>query len=263
MEIIDLDERYFNTYFVCLEDWSEELKEAGNHKAEWYGRMKDRGLRVKLALEDGQACGMIQYVPIEHSYVEGTGLYFVHCVWVHGYKQGVGDHRKKGIGKALLRAAEEDARALGAKGMAAWGVALPFFMRAAWFKKQGYRKADKNSIAILLWKPFVEDALPPKWIKEKKRPGLTEGKVTVAAFKYGWCPAMNSVYERAKRAAAEFGDRVQFNSVDTSNPAAFGEWGIADGLFIDGKQVRTGPPPSYEKIRKKIARRAQKIKDRA
>jgi len=61
------------------------------------------------------------------------------------------------------------------------------------------------------------------------------------------------------RAAAEFGDKVRFNAVDTSDPAAFGEWGIADGLFTDGKPVRTGPPPSYDKIRKKIARRAQKI----
>jgi hypothetical protein len=31
-------------------------------------------------------------------------------------------------------------------------------------------------------------------------------------------------------------------------------------LYIDGKEVRTGPPLSYEKIRNKIARRAGKIK---
>jgi hypothetical protein len=36
------------------------------------------------------------------------------------------------------------------------------------------------------------------------------------------------------------------------------EWGITDGLFIDGREMRVGPPPDYEKIRKKIARKAIK-----
>jgi hypothetical protein len=40
----------------------------------------------------------------------------------------------------------------------------------------------------------------------------------------------------------------------------FLEWGRSDGLFIDGKEVRTGPPPSYEKIRKLIAKRVRKLR---
>ena len=36
--------------------------------------------------------------------------------------------------------------------------------------------------------------------------------------------------------------------------------GQTDAIFIDGKQVRTGPPPSYEKIRKMIEKRAKKLK---
>jgi len=139
--------------------------------------------------------------------------------------------------------------------MAAWGVSLPVFMRASWFKKHGYRKVDKNSVALLLWKPFTDDAEPPQWIREKKKPQGAEAKVVVTAFKNGWCPAMNMVFERAKRAAAEFGDTVEFRPVETSDRATFLEWGIADGLFVDGKQVRTGPPPSFKKIKKKIARR--------
>ena len=260
MVIIDLNEQYEGDYVVCLEDWSDEIKEGGNHKEIWFRRMKEKGLRVKLALIDGRAVGMIQYVPIEHAFAEGRDLYFIHCIWVHGHKnKGVGDHRKKGIGTALLAAAEDDARTLGAQGMVAWGVSLPVFMRASWFRKHGYRKVDKNSIAQLLWKPFTEGAVAPKWIREKKKPESTPGKVTVSSFKNGWCPAMNMIHERAKRAAAEFGEAVDFKAVDTSDRAAFLEWGIADALFIDGKAVRTGPPPSYDKIRKKIARRARKI----
>jgi GNAT superfamily N-acetyltransferase len=135
MEIVDLTEKTLNSYLACLEDWSDDIKDAGNHKALWYGKMKDRGLRVKLAVRDGRVCGMIQYVPIEHAFAEGGDLYFIHCIWVHGHKgKGVGNMQKQGMGKALLRAAEEDVRALGRKGLVAWGLSLPFWMRASWFK---------------------------------------------------------------------------------------------------------------------------------
>lgn len=226
----------------------------------WYNKMKDKDLGVKLAVDDkGEVGGMIQYIPIEQSFAEGGDLYFIHCIWVHGYKKGRGNFQKKGMGKALLQAAEEDVVTKGAKGMVAWGVSLPFFMRASWFKKQGYKKVDKQSIQVLLWKPFAEDAVPPKWIQEQKKPEKIPGQVTVTAFKNGWCPAMNMVYERAKRAAAEFGDKAVFKEINTFEREVFLEWGIADALFIDDKQVRTGPPPSYKKIRKLIAKKVRKL----
>jgi len=261
MDVIDLTPEHETPYLQCLEDWSEEMKEAGDHKSRWYSRMKDRGLRVKLARdESGTVGGMIQYLPIEEYGLDGRDLHFVLCVWVHGYEEGRGNFQKRGMGKALLRAAEEDSRALGKKGMAAWGVALPFWMRASWFKKHGYKAADRDGIMVLLWKPFTEDAVAPKWIRRKKKPGKTPGRVTVSAFINGWCPAQNLVYERARRASGQFGDNVLFQSYDTLVPEVFEEWGISDGLFIDGKEVRTGPPPSYEKIAAQIEKRARKLR---
>lgn len=107
MKIIDLDEKHLPLYFDCLEDWSDEIKEAGDHKKHWYERMKSKGLRVKLALDDnGNVGGMIQYGPIEHSFFEDKDLYFVYCIWVHGHKKGRGNFQKRGMGEALLQAAE-------------------------------------------------------------------------------------------------------------------------------------------------------------
>jgi len=63
------------------------------------------------------------------------------------------------------------------------------------------------------------------------------------------------VFERAKRAALEFGDKVEFREYDTFDKDVFNEWGILDALFIDDKRVRTGPPPSYEKIKKIIKKK--------
>lgn len=261
MEIVDLTEEYKKTYLVCLEDWSDEMIEAGDHKVKWYAKMKEKGLGVKLAVDDNKsAIGMIQYIPIEYSNAEGKDLYFIDCIWVHGYNEGLGNHQKKGVGKALLQAAEEDAKSRGAKGMVAWGLSLPFWMKASWYKKHGYFKVDKESIAILLWKPFTNDAIPPKWIKQQKEPQKIPGKGTVTAFINGNCPAQAIVYERAKRAALDFGDNVVFQEINTSNREIFLEWGIFSGLFIDGKEIRTGPPPSYEDIKKKIAKKVKKLK---
>ncbi len=259
MKIIDLTPEHESLYCQCLEEWSEDMKDAGDHKIRWYQRMKGPRLGVKLALDDaGVVGGMIQYVPIEYSPAEGRDLYFVLCIWVHGHKQGRGNFQKRGMGRALLQAAEEDGRARGAKGMAVWGMALPVFMRASWFRKRGYRTADKMGLQVLLWKPFADDAVPPRWIRPKKKPEPSSGKVNVTAFMNGWCPAMNMVMERARRAAAELGDRTEFRLIDTFDRQTFLEWGMSDGLFINGRPVRTGPPPSYDKIKKRIAKQAKK-----
>lgn len=259
MKIIDLTEDKKDLFCLCLEDWSDDAKEAGPKRRQWLDRNEKLGLRAKLAVDDNDVeGGMIQYGPIEHSNVGGEGLYFVYCIHVHGYKQGRGNFQGHGMGAALISAAEEDARQLGAKGMAAWGVWLPFWMKASWFKKHGYRKADRQGISMLLWKPFTDDAKPPHWLPPTgKSPEPIPGKVNVTAFSSGWCLAQNLVYERAKRAAAEFGDKVAFREIDTSTRGAVAEWGIADAVLVDGKNLQKGPPPSFEKIRKAIAKRVR------
>lgn len=261
MEIIDLNEKYHSIYFACLEDWSDDIREAGNHKEIWFQKFKDKGLRVKLAVEDDKVFGMIQYLPIEYSMVGGKELYFINCIWVHGHKQGVGNRQKKGIGTKLLQAAEEDVKSLNVKGIAAWGLALPFWMKASWFKKKGYKKIDKFGIAVLLWKPFTEEAVPPHWIKAKKKPQLAEGKVKVTSFINGWCPAQNMICERAKRASLEFGEKVEFQEISTSEKETLIDWGISDALFVDEKEIRTGPPPSYKKIKRIISKRVNRLKE--
>jgi hypothetical protein len=219
------------------------------------------GLRVKLAVDENDTVvGMIQYLPIENSHVAGENLYFIYCIWVHGHKQGIGNFQKKGYGTLLLAAAEQDTLASGAKGMVAWGLSLPFWMKASWFKKHGYASVDKNGFVALMFKPFTENAGMPHWIRQKKTPEAVPGKVTVTSFINGWCPAQNTVYERAKRASRDFGDKVMFREIDTLDKNNFNEWGIVDALFIDDKPVKSGPPPSFEKIRKMIEKKANKIK---
>lgn len=260
MKVVDLPQEHEELYCHCLEEWSDEMREAGDLKKEWYRRMQSRGLRVKIALDaKGAIGGMIQYGPIENVALQGNDLYYVYCIWVHGYKRGRGNFQKKGMGKALLKAAEEDVRLLGSKGLVVWGVSLPVFMRASWYRKQGYRQIDSYGMMKLLWKSFRADAIEAKWIKQKRKPSGEAGKVVVTALRNGWCPGQNLAVERAKRAAEQFKEKVIVKEIDTFEKEQGLAWGTSDALFIDDKEIRTGPPPSYERIRRQIEKRVRRL----
>ena len=70
---------------------------------------------------------------------------------------------------------------------------------------------------------------------------------------------MNLAYERAKRASKEFEGKVEITEHETIDREIINEWGISDGLFINGKKIKRGPPPSYKKIRKKIEKKVKRI----
>ena len=261
-EITDVDESNKQTFCVCLEDWSDEMKEAGSHKACWYEKMKDKGLGVKLVKDiDGELAGMIQYIPADYAPLTGDGFYFIYCIWVHGHKKGIGDRRGHGMGTALLEAAEADIRARGAKGAAAWGVSLPFWMKASWYRKHGYRVVQKDGGRRLLWKPLKEGAEPPQWYAGSRKPelsDLTEAPVQVTSVINGICPAMNLINERAKAVCSEFDGRVLFKEVKTDTPESIKEWGFGDSLFINHRKIELGPPLPSKKIRKMIRRELKK-----
>lgn len=260
VEIIDLAPEYEATFCNCLEDWSEEMKEAGDAKRKWLERKKQKGLRVKLARDaQGRIVGMIQYAPIEHAPVLGSELYYIYCIWVHGYKQGVGDHRKQGIGRLLLAAAEKDSRNLGAKGIAAWGILLPFFIRSKYFKRNGFVHADREGMIELVWKPFTKDAVPPKLLRRKRIPELEPDVTTITCFRNGWCPAQNLACERVMRVAEEFPGKTKVTLIETDDPETLDKWGISDAVYIDEKEIQTGPPPTTVKLRKMVAHRVAKL----
>lgn len=255
MEVVDLRPdrpELLEAWLDCLEPWNPDAREGRAGRAAWYEAMKDRGLFVKLALEGGAPVGFIQCVPIEESPMLGSDLYAILCIWVHGHRRGVGNHQGHGIGSALLVAAEEEARRRGARGMAAWGLAIPVWMRASWFRRHGYRRVDRQGISLLVFKRFTPDARAPAWAPRGAPPEPVPGRTTVTCFSNGWCSAMNASCERARRAAASFGDAVVVRTIDTRDPAVARHWGHSDALFIDRDEVRTGPPPSERRLRRLI-----------
>ena len=248
MEIVDLDSTNEHAWSVCLKEWDRpppdeqaRTERVITRRVEWCRRLPDRGLRVKLALtDDGTPGGMIQYLPIEYSHADGQDLYFVTCTWVHGYDEGPGNLQGKGMGKALLAAAEEDVPERGAKGLVAWGNTFPGWMPVAWLLKRGYEEADRDGPRVLVWKRFASDAVAPLWRVVRKVPEAIPGKVTVTAFVNPACAVDCNFYERVTEVVAEIGGDVRFETIDTSLPEALAEWGVSNGLFVNGRQITGG-----------------------
>ena len=97
-------------------------------------------------------------------------------------------------------------------------------------------------------------------MKPKKLPEKGYDKVNVSLFRNGWCPNFNIAYERAIRASGEYQEKIDLRLYDTTDKAVVDEWGITDGLFIDGREVGTGPAPAYKKLVKKISKKVKKLR---
>lgn len=123
-------------------------------------------------------------------------------------------------------------------------------MNASWFKKQGYQKVDKNGMRILLWKPFVDQAILPRWIRPKKRPSTILGKIGVTAFINDWCPAQNMVFERVKRAGMELGDKVAFQEIYTHHHKTFLEWESVMAFTLMGMNGIPVHPPIMKRLKR-------------
>lgn len=250
-------------YCHCLESWSDEMAESGSHKEHWLARMKNEGLGVKIAVTDeGKYAGMIQYYPSRFSpaVIPSEDTWFIHCIWVHGYKQGQGNYQGKGIGKALLLSAEDDIRDRGGKIVLAWGLKLPFWMKSKWFKKNGYRHSDQTGMQELVQKNLVDSEYRAAWRREKKSPAPVDenGLLQVTTFMSGACTVTAIAYERLKKVIA--GLPVNSRLIDSSLPENLEEWGLSDQLFIGSKKVPIGPPPSQEKLRRILNRELRKMK---
>jgi hypothetical protein len=181
--------------------------------------------------------------------------------------------RSKGVGAKLLAAARDFGISriwkrleVGAPDVPRWDKTVAFylsygdssyhiFMRARWFKKHGYQKADRSGISVLLWKPFSDDASPPQWIKAKRKPELIQGKVVVTALANGWCSGIKGMIERAWQISSEFEDKVVYREIDPNSRVVARKWDLSDGLFVNEKNIYKGPPLPYDKIKKIIGKK--------
>ena len=148
------------------------------HKSQWTKAYLDKGLRIKLLLDEkSYQVGYIEYLPGEYAWrgVIADGYMFIHCLWTF-YKQ----NQRKGYGSQLIHAAINDAKKERMNGVAAMARKKPWLASKDIFLKNGFTIVDTappdHELLVMKFKKTAPD---PKfktgWEKklEKYARGLT------------------------------------------------------------------------------------------
>ncbi|BAS28308.1 GNAT family N-acetyltransferase [Limnochorda pilosa] len=217
--------------------------------------------------------GIIEYAPLAHAAepVRGGDHWIIHCMWV------IPPFARRGVGSALLTAAVRDLRedpevapeaglaVVAYRGEQWWG----FFdyMPEAFFARHGFRPVDRDGSRVLMYRPVAATPMdlfercdeppgagqplyliPPRQNLEGtgvpgtiplpgEEAGAARPQGTHVRFLYhSRCPAAAAVWERLK---AEAGSRpgLHLEAVDTRDPGAMRWYGVANGLFVNGRLV--------------------------
>jgi len=123
--------------------------EAAQIRMQWLkGQLREGRISVKVAVdESGNPLGFIHLIPIEHptSGMIGKGLMVIPCLTL-SYLQVYAKKRGTGVGRAMLEAAEQEARRKGFKGLAVHAYDGDFwFMPSGFFQRVGFRRVSENS----------------------------------------------------------------------------------------------------------------------
>lgn len=133
-----------------------------------------------------------------------------------------------------------------------WGKDFPYWNPVSFYEHLGYSRVDQIDNDILVWKPFTDNANPPRMLRQKNRPIAEENKVSVVSLFTGWCGGC--VFNLMAREAVDgLEDIVDFMEVDTSVREKLLVWGVSDGILLEGEPYRSdGPPFSVEELRQEI-----------
>lgn len=250
-EIVDLNENNFYHYLRCLKTWDKCFY--SERKLNWYRVKKNKGLRVKLAVNrKNSIMGMIQYLPGEESFIRGDNIYLIQCIWVNGYDKGIGNVQNLGVGKNLVKEAEIDIFNKNSDDLAAWGMTFEEWMPVSWFKSLGYSEVERKGEKVLVWKKFNEKSAGPRFLTPLKKPKKTEGKVTATVFNDGWCQDLNIEADMVKTIVDDYGINVSYTEIDTSDKKVMHEWGIDNGIFIDDMRLLSGPSFTEKAVREHL-----------
>ena len=240
-------------YFVSTcthENESDEIDASAGRRLAWLRSKEPDGLRVKVALRDGMRVGFLYAMPIELSPwgLLGEDLLVFPCLFVSTDAQG------GGIGRALVEAAEEQARIQGLKGVATMGFYWEdfWFMPAPFFTGLGYEEAVRKGDFALLWKALDPSAKAPRMLRRDYTFEPVPGKVVVDLFWHTFCLTSDQEAARVREVAAEFGDAVVLREYCADDRDTLLRYQIPRAIFINGKEIGWGYEAPKEGVRDAI-----------
>jgi len=234
---------------------SEETDLSAAKRLAWLRSMHTNGSRVKVATLAGELAGFLHVIPIELCPWGPLGRDLLAIPCLVSVKKG------RGVAKALVAAAEEEARCQGRKGIVTIGYYHDFwFMPASFFEANDFLKCggirqeygDPKSRAAVLSRAFDEHVEAPLVLKPKYEFKTIPGKVVIDLFWNAFYQTSNIEAQRVREVAAEFGDLVTLNQHSADDRAGLLRHQIARGIFIDGREIYWGYEAPKDGIRAAI-----------
>lgn len=220
----------------------QQLGTGVNVKRYWNYNRFFKGLHLLIAYEGTTPVGHIEYIPIEHAPrpVSGEGLTFINCLYVQPHARG------RGVGAALLQACEEKVRS-SSNGLAAIANADWPPAPIGFFAAHDFMPVAEEHGAQLMVKAW-DKVVAPHFLPRHYEP-LTlshPDQVPIDIFWCGQCPHWVKARDRLVNLAHQYGHQIVIRGINTDERATVEQWGIADGIYINGEQKFDTPPSEAE-----------------
>ncbi|MBE0511596.1 GNAT family N-acetyltransferase [Candidatus Bathyarchaeota archaeon] len=250
-------EDYLNYVALCthVDDRNEKRIEAAKTRKEWIKDRMQKGMKIKVVIDENAPQGFAHCIPIELDVweVSGQGSLVVPCL-TRNYRAVCTQERGSGYGRALMKAIEEEAKKCGK------GVAIPaydhdfWFMNKRFFDRLGYKQVDRFGRKGLFWKNFG-DVEVPKLHRPRYKPKTSADKLIVELIWHPMC--LTSIIERnnVRKVCAEFKNQVIYEEHDASDIHFLKEYEISRAIFFNGDYKTWGYEAPEEGVRKEIINR--------
>jgi len=228
----------------------EEIDASAKRRLAWLRSMYEKGSRVKVACIDGNQVGFLHVMPVEICPWGpiGRDLLAIPCLCV------LKKVKHRGIGRALISEAEEEARRQGRKGVVTIGYHHDFwFMPAPFFERCGFSVVKRKGETAILWKVFDTSPQVPEFLEPNYQFKPLEGKVVVDLFWNMFCPTSDIEAQRVREVVVEFGESVVLHETCADDRMILLRYQIPRGIFINGKEIFWGHEAPREGIKEAIS----------
>ncbi len=253
------DEYYVGTCTHVNE--SEEINASAERRLAWLRDRYGEGLRVKTALVDGRQVGFLHVMPIEVSPWGplGQDLMTIPCLVVQS------GTARKGVGQAMIDAAERETTKQGRKGLVTTAYYGDFwFMPARFFERCGFSKVSSRRVTAegekeylseetILWKVLDPSAQPPDFMERAFRFEPVPAKVVVDLFWNTFCQTSDIEAQRVREVVQEFGDLVVLREHCADDPGIRARYQIARGILVNGTEIGWGYEAPEGGVRRALA----------
>jgi ribosomal protein S18 acetylase RimI-like enzyme len=242
-----LSEKEAQDAFCCMSEVPTPWPKAVGMCRVWAGQNLGRyveGYHIQDA--SGSAIGQLYYAPSEKALVPyeiEPGAAVMYCEWIQRRFQ------KQGLGRQLFSAFEADMRKQACKGILVEGTDREQQMHYRHYLVRGFEIVYEAGHRRLLYLPLNQPKIRIRPLESRIQP-RRGAPVEILVLNGYLCPFEASTQVLLMEVAREFGEQVVLRQ-EHLTPETLKQYGVADGIFINGRQKLVGAT-TEEAIRQAI-----------